>query len=237
MPVAVVTGASRGLGAALGRDLLARGFDVGLCATTEPPLEGVIRAVLDVSDARAVECFAADVARDAGPLDVWINNAGVLGPMGPLRDSDAQDWKRCIDVNLQGVVNGTRAFLAHRRTGRATLINIASRAATAPAPGLAAYGATKAAVVALTMSVAEEEKSSGLRAFVVLPPSIDTDMQNTLLSQDETVFPQVEMSRQRKRDGGVLPAAIAANEILSAVLDGPPNVTTVLDLTRLRTAE
>jgi NAD(P)-dependent dehydrogenase (short-subunit alcohol dehydrogenase family) len=85
--VAVVTGASRGLGAALARELAERGFDLALCATSEPVFPGAMCRSFDVADADAVDRFGADVARELGPIDLWINNAGVLGPIGPLSAS------------------------------------------------------------------------------------------------------------------------------------------------------
>jgi NAD(P)-dependent dehydrogenase (short-subunit alcohol dehydrogenase family) len=218
---------------AFARELSIRRFALGLCATTRPVFEGAYCAALDVTDGPAVDRFAGDVARELGPIDVWINNAAVLGPIGPVRTSDRDAWRRCIDVNIQGVVNASRAFLAQRRAGAGTLVNIASRAAVAPAAGLAAYSATKAAVVALTIAIAEEERGSCLRAVAVLPPSVNTDMQDALLSQDDSVFPHVHLSRQRKRDGGVLPAAVAAKRILEAVLADDQAASTVVDLSAL----
>lgn len=208
------------------------------CATREPVIEGAARCrVVDVSDADAVDRFASEAAERLGPLSLWINNAGILGPLGPVRDTDAAEWRRCIDINLGGVVNGTRSFLAHRTRSAATLVNIASRVAVDPAPGLAAYSATKAAVVAFTRSVAEEEAGMGLRALAVLPPSVDTDMQDTLLAQDATVLPGIEHSRQRKREGGVLPADAAADAILEVVLRERPFDSSVVDLTTLRSTQ
>jgi NAD(P)-dependent dehydrogenase (short-subunit alcohol dehydrogenase family) len=229
--VAVVTGASRGLGAALASDLASRGFALGLCATSEPAAHGALCAAVDVADATAVERFAADVAGTIGPIDLWINNAGILGPVGWMRTVAAGGIERCINVNLLGVINGTRAFLTHRSTGHATLVNIASKAGVTGAPGLAVHSATKAAVIALTTSVAQEEHGSGLRAFAILPPAVDTDLQNVLLSQDETDFPLVRQVRQRKRDGEVVAPDVAAAWILDGAFadhDRP----TVVDLTQ-----
>lgn len=228
--IAVMTGASRGIGAAMADDLASRGYTLALCATSQSPRDGALCRSFDVADADAVERFASDVERELGPIDLWINNAAVLGPIGPVRSTDPDEWERCFRVNVGGVANGTRSFLAHRNPERATLVNMASRAAVSPGAGIAAYSATKAAVVALTLAVAREEDD--VEALVVLPPSVDTDMQNTLLAQDEAAFPDVEVSRARQRAGGVLPAAFAARAILDAVLQhdgGDP----VIDLTAL----
>jgi NAD(P)-dependent dehydrogenase (short-subunit alcohol dehydrogenase family) len=184
---------------------------------------------VDVASAPAVERFATVVVGQFGRIDLWINNAGVLGPIGPLRSTDEVGWTRCYQVNVFGTVNGSRAFLARQSNG-GTLVNIASRAGVHGSAGLAAYSATKAGVIALTRSIAAEEQATALRVFVVIPPSIHTDMQDTLLAQDEDVFPAVVQSRERLYEGKIASAKDAAHAIVDAVLDadsrGP-----VLDLT------
>jgi len=214
--VAVVTGASRGLGAALTDALIDRGFRVAACAKSAPPRDAALVRAIDVTDGRATERFASDVHRELGPIDLWINNAGVIGPIGPLRTTDAEDWRRCLDVNVLGTSNGSRSFLNHCSSG-ATLLNIASRAGVRPTAGLAAYSCSKAAVIALTTSIAAEEGDAFVR--VVLPPSIDTDMQDQLLAQDVAAFPGVVDSRHRRDLGQIVSASEAARLILGAVLD------------------
>jgi NAD(P)-dependent dehydrogenase (short-subunit alcohol dehydrogenase family) len=110
-----------------------------------------------------------------------------------------------------------RAFLPRRSPG-GILVNIASRAGVHGAPGLAAYAATKAGVIALTRSIAAEEQATDLRALVIIPPSIDSDMQHTLLAQDESAFPGVVQSRARRDLGGILSAGDAAHAIINLVL-------------------
>ena len=217
--VAVVTGASRGLGAHLTSALQRRGYAVAGCSTTRSTVAGArLHRAVDVADAYAVDNFADEVCRRLGTIDVWINNAGVLGFVGPVRDTKIEEWERTVAVNLMGVVAGARAFL-QRRTERAVLVNIASRAAVGPVPGLAAYAATKAAVVSLTLSLAEEERHRGPRAHVVLPPSIATDMQDVLLGQDHRAFPGVIDARRRRDGGRIVEPGEVADRILGAVLD------------------
>jgi NAD(P)-dependent dehydrogenase (short-subunit alcohol dehydrogenase family) len=225
--VAVVTGASRGLGAALADALIDRGFRVATCARSAPPRDAALVRAVDVTDGIATERFASEVHRELGPIDLWINNAGVIGPIGPMRTADAEEWRRCLEVNVLGTSNGSRSFLNHCSSG-ATLLNIASRAGVRPAAGLAAYSCSKAAVIALTMSIAAEESDTFVR--VVLPPSVDTDMQDELLGQDVAVFPGVVDSRRRRDAGQIVSASDAARLILSAVLDERRD-TPVIDLT------
>ena len=229
--VAVVTGARRGLGAALAAALVARRFSVAGCATTagDAPALDLYRAV-DVSVADDVDDFAAEVADHLGPIDLWINNAAVVTPVGPVRDARPEDWRRAVDVNVLGVVAGIRAFSSARRSHEAVLVNVVSRAARGGWPGLGAYSATKAAVVSLTQTIAEEERDRGLRAHAVLPPSMETDMQRLLLGQDPVAYPGVTAARRRRAEGRIERAGAAAERILAAVLDGA-DPDTVIDLT------
>ena len=192
-------------------------------------MSGALCRAVDVGRPAEVEDFAAETLERFGRIDLWINNAGILGPIGRLGSTEPDAWTRCFEVNLLGTVNGSRAFLARRSEG-GTLVNIASRAGVHGAAGLAAYSAMKGGVIAFTRSVAAEEQASALRVFVVIPPSIDTDMQDTLLAQDEAAVPSVVESRARRGDGSITSAESAARAILDAVFDvdsrGP-----VLDLT------
>jgi len=120
-----------------------------------------------------VDAFAAAAQSELGRIDLWINNAAVLGPIGPVRSVDSTAWRRAVDVNLNGTFNGSRAFLANA-SDSGVLVNIASRAGTRSAAGLSAYSATKAGVIALSTAIAEEQADTGLRTIVVIPPSIDT---------------------------------------------------------------
>lgn len=198
--VAVVTGASRGLGAGLCTHLVRAGFAVGACARTLPtvPTGAVSQAhptyhgaSVDVRDADAVEGFAARVTELLGPIDVWINNAGVLAPIGPLRDAPESDLANHVAVNLLGVMWGTRVFarMVHDRERPGTLINISSGAARTVYAGWAAYGATKAAVEQLTRVVTAEEADHGLAAFAVAPGVVDTGMQAMIRATPPDRFP------------------------------------------------
>ena len=231
--VAVVTGASRGLGAALANALIDRGHQVAVCATSVPSAPGAaLRRAVDVRDTAALDEFASDVRAKLGPIDTWINNAAVLGPLGPVRTTAHSDWELAVAVNLLGAVAGTRAFLAPGRRSRAALlVNVASRAARRGAPGLAAYCATKAALLSLTESVAEEEEAGGLRVIAVIPPSIDTDMQHAILSTDPRVLPTALDARGRRESEEIVPPAVAAAMILEALQpDAAPPNGTVIDL-------
>jgi NAD(P)-dependent dehydrogenase (short-subunit alcohol dehydrogenase family) len=203
-----------------------RGYTLALCATSPFAVDGALCRAVDVSDPEAVEAFAAEVESEYGPIDVWINNAGILGPVRSFAEADPDEWARCVDVNVMGVINGTRSFLAHR-SDAATLVNVASRVVLAPFAGLSAYSATKAAVVAFTKVIAEEEPD--IRAIALLPPSVVTDMQMTLQRSDPSDFPYVTTANQRMEEGAIVSPDVGAERILDAIF--APDAPVVVDIT------
>lgn len=162
---AVVTGAAGGLGSAFVDSLRARGYEV-----IGADLAGA-DAVLDVTDADACRRLARDVEPD-----VWVNNAGILGAGIVTEQSDAE-IERIIEVNLLGVIHGTRAAVdVMRRRGSGKVLNVASLASFTPVPGETVYAATKHAVRAFTTGMAAELRGSGIRLMVLCPDGIWTPM-------------------------------------------------------------
>lgn len=219
-PVAVVTGASRGLGAGLAESLAQAGFALGLCARNRPDVPpgapgGLSRSV-DVRDPVAVAEFAARVTDEVGPIDLWINNAGVLDPIGPLREAPVGALTTHVEVNLLGVMWGTRTFagLVHDRDEPGTLVNISSGAARGIYEGWAAYCATKAAIDQLTRVVAAEEAGHGMSAFSVAPGVVDTDMQALIRSTPAERFPSVERFHQLAEHDAFNTAAWVGEQVL-----------------------
>ncbi len=142
--VAVITGASRGLGAGMATVFAGAGVRLGLCARTRPePPEGAdaLTASVDVTDAQALDAFSLAVVERFGRIDLWVNNAGVLVPIGPLAVADPDALRRHLDINILGVMHGSATFARHvrDRPGRGVLVNISSGAATTPYEGWAAY--------------------------------------------------------------------------------------------------
>jgi NAD(P)-dependent dehydrogenase (short-subunit alcohol dehydrogenase family) len=221
---AVITGASRGLGAGLAAAFRGRGLRLGLCSRAEPALADgpdVLAARVDVRDPAAVSAFAAAVEDRFGSIDLWINNAGLLEPIEPLREVEANAARSHLEVNVLGVVFGTQAFVRHlrRRGGEGVLVNVSSGAARKPYAGWSLYCAAKAAVDRLTECVVLEEAAHGLRAYAVAPGVIDTDMQALIRATPAERFPDAPRFVARKREGRFSTPEFVAEQLLALAFD------------------
>lgn len=189
-PVAVVTGASSGIGRATAVLFAREGARVALAARSVAALREVEteiaraggRALVvecDVSDGDAVEEVARRAEEAFGRIDVWVNGAGVY-EMGRFEDLPEEVFRRVLDVNFHGTVHGARAALARfRRQGRGVLVNVASIDGRLPAPYATAYAASKHAVLGFTGSLRQELRLARLRGVsvcAVLPATIDTPL-------------------------------------------------------------
>jgi benzil reductase ((S)-benzoin forming) len=220
--VAVITGASHGLGAGLAARFCELGIRVGICGRKRPePPAGVDRQMVasmsaDVRDASDLEALTASVSQRFGRVDLWINNAGVIDPIGKLADVDPGMIAHHVAVNFIGVANGTRTFARHVRSrpGGGVLVNITSGAANTVYCGWAVYCASKAAVEHLTAVVAEEEKEEGLRAYSLAPGLVDTDMQAKVRAASPKAFPAVEKFLEAKRNGRFNTTSWVADAVL-----------------------
>ena len=222
--VAVITGASRGLGAGLAEEFSRAGMRLGLCARNAPALEAgddVVAQQVDVRDEAAVAKFAEEVEGRFGTIDLWINNAGVLEPIKPLRDVTVDEFRSHIDINLVGLFLCSRVYVHHlRRRGEpGVLINISSGAAWKGYAGWSAYCAGKGAVDRLSESLQLEEEDTGLRVYAVAPGVIDTDMQTQIRASSPEDFPDVERFIQRKREGDFNTVPFVSRHLLEIAFD------------------
>jgi NAD(P)-dependent dehydrogenase (short-subunit alcohol dehydrogenase family) len=187
--VAVITGASRGIGLAIARLLAAEGCDLVLTGRKLPPLEKagreltqlgsrVLAKVCDVRDPEAVEALAASVKKQFGRVDVLINNAGIAHPGLPVEKLSYADWKAVIDTNLTGTFLVSRAILALMPDG-GTIVNNLSIAAKRVFSGWSAYNASKHGALGLTNTLREELRPRGIRVIALLPGATDTDLWDT----------------------------------------------------------
>ena len=221
---AVITGASRGIGAVLAEHFAAHGLSLGLCSRGAPALAAsphVISERLDITDESAVEAFADSVVARFGAIDLWVNNAGVLDPIAPVRDVSTADFREHIDINLTGLFLGTRTFVRHLRArgGGGVLINVSSGAAWQAYEGWAAYCAGKAGVERLTEVVAAEEEASGLRAYSIAPGVVDTAMQELIRSCGPERFPAVDRFREMSANQSFNTAEFVARHFLAIAFD------------------
>lgn len=196
MRSALVTGGSSGIGLAIARMLHEEGFALTLAARSAERLEataaelGAVPVTANVAlEDDCVRLVAAH--RDAhGGLDVLVNSAGV-GIAARIEDTSTKAFDLQQSVNLRGAFLVTRESLPMLRERRGLVVNLASIAGTIPTPGLAAYGASKAALIALTRSLVREEAASGVRATALCPGFVDTPMAEwTGIEAEEMIQPE-----------------------------------------------
>lgn len=182
--VVAITGGARGIGRATAAALIGHGarvaigdIDVALAQRTAGEIgSGTIGLPLDVTDSASFETFLQQVEARLGPLDVLINNAGIM-PLGRFVDESDATARRMVDINLHGVIFGSKLalprFLAR---GRGTLVNVASSAGKTGFPGGATYCATKHAVVGLSEAIRQEVRGTGVDVSVVMPVVVRTEL-------------------------------------------------------------
>ena len=192
--VALVTGASRGIGAAIALELARRGLKVIGTATTDEGADrisatlapvGGLGAKLDVNDGAAVEALMDRIVKEQGGLQVLVNNAGITRDMLAMRLKDA-DWDAVLDTNLKSVFRMSRAVMRQmmkQRYGR--IISITSVVGASGNPGQANYAAAKAGVAGMTRALARELGSRGITVNCVAPGFIDTDMTASLPEEQQ----------------------------------------------------
>lgn len=194
---AVVTGGGRGIGRAIALALAAAGAKVAILARSETELGDTAAMIgkaggqaqafrADVADARELLGALASIEKALGPVDVLVNNAGILGPIAPFWETDPDHWWRVMEVNLRGPMLCTRHVLhgmTARRCGR--IINVASGAAIAPYTYFSAYVASKTALVRFTECLAAEARPYGIAVFAIEPGTVRTRMSEYSLNSPE----------------------------------------------------
>jgi len=186
--VAVITGGGRGLGRAFAQSLSAAGASVILLARSKQELDQTVALIgatarafsVDVTDAARVTA----VFREIGPIDLLVNNAGIVQPIGPFAENDFNQWWRAMEANVRGAMLCTHAVIAEmieRRCGR--IINLVTGAFAAP--NLSAYLTSKTALVRATECIAAETKRYGLAVFSFAPGTVRTEMSTYSLTSPE----------------------------------------------------
>ena len=182
--VAVVTGGARGIGQALARALAREGvvvaigdLDAGAAEAAATELHnGSIGLALDVTDRPGFTAFLDEVEQRLGPIDILVNNAGIM-MVTPLDEEDDASISRQLEINVRAVIHGTQEAMRRMKPrGTGHIVNIASLAGRAAAPGLATYVATKHAVIGLSESVRAELRGTGVEITVVMPGFAKTEL-------------------------------------------------------------
>src|SRR3954462_6720821 len=193
---ALITGGSSGIGLAIGRMLRDDGFGLTLASRRPEKVQagaeelGAYAVAADVADPAACARLVEEHRERFGRLDMLVNSAGV-GIAGHVEALPTKHFELQVGVNLRGLFFVTQAAIPLLRDSRGWIINLASIAGTLPTPGLATYGATKAAVISLTRSLNEEMDADGVRAVALCPGFVDTPMaQWSGLSGEEMIQPE-----------------------------------------------
>jgi NAD(P)-dependent dehydrogenase (short-subunit alcohol dehydrogenase family) len=193
---ALITGGSSGIGLALGRMLRDEGFEVTLASRTQDKVEaaaaGLGAQAVAADMAKEEDCIraVAEHVERFGGMDVLVNSAG-LGILGTVEALQTKHVDLQLGVNLRGLLLVSREAIPHLKRTRGWIINLASIAGTVPTPGLTVYGATKAAVIALTRSQNAELEDDGVRAIALCPGFVDTAMaQWSGIPADQMIQPE-----------------------------------------------
>lgn len=234
--VVAITGGARGIGRATAAALLRKGakiaigdLDLELTERTAGELgPGVVALRLDVTDRASFEAFLDAAEQRLGPLDVLINNAGIMH-VGPFAEESDAIAVRQIDINLHGVITGSKLALARflpRRTGH--LVNVASTAGKSGIPGGATYSATKHAVVGLTEAIRAEVRGSGIQTSIVMPVPVNTQLASGLhkgrgvgLVEPEDVANEIVSALERPRQDVFVPRSIGRIVKVGALMPRP----------------
>ncbi|MBC2733455.1 MAG: SDR family NAD(P)-dependent oxidoreductase [Desulfobacteraceae bacterium] len=231
-PVVLVTGASRGIGAAAARRLLARGCQVTIVARSR---KGIASFAAETAGTQRLLPLSGDVAREPdccqlvadtvarfGRLDALINNAGILGPVARLADADPGEWQYNLAVNLIGPFYLARAAIPHLRSTHGRIVNVSSGAAVKAIEGWSAYCVAKAGVTHLTRLLAAEEPD--ITTVALRPGVVDTAMQTMIRAEGPDVMTPAKTAhfRQLKEENKLLDPAIPAGKIAWLALDAPP---------------
>ncbi|MFI6760050.1 SDR family NAD(P)-dependent oxidoreductase [Micromonospora sp. NPDC050417] len=212
--VAVVTGGGSGIGKACVEAFVAGGARVGVLDLNPGEQGGAtLGQVADVADAGSLDRAMAAVADAFGGIDILVNNAGISA-VGTVEANDDAEWQRVLDVNVIGIVRTTRAGLPYlRRSSHGAIVNTSSIAATAGLVQRALYSASKGAVHALTLAMAADLVTEGIRVNCVAPGTVDTPWVGRLLAKAEDPAGEKERLAARQPTGRL----VRAEEVAGAV--------------------
>jgi len=234
--ISLVTGAGRGIGRAVALALAQAGSDVALLARTvaevsetgslvESTGRKALALVADVACHQDVERAVTATLERFGHIDVLVNCAGRQAPIGPAWENDPADWAQTVAVNLQGTFHCIRAVAPHmvaRRRGK--IVNFSGGGATSPRPNFSAYAVSKAAVVRLTETLAEELRPYNVQVNAVAPGAVNTRMLEEVLAAGSAAGREWAEAQARKSAGGTSPE-LAARLVVFLASDASDGLT------------
>ena len=223
---ALITGGSQGLGRTIAEHFLQAGANVALCARNEKelfatrdelaakfPAQKVIAKACDVSDEKQVNELVAFALGRFVSLQALVLNAGIYGPMGPTESVSLDEWRRALDINLFGVLLPSRAVIPHfKRIKRGKIIVLSGGGATNPLPNISAYAASKAAVVRLMETLAEELRAFHIDVNAIAPGALATRLVDEVLAAGpEKVGAAFFEKNKGWKEKGAVPLELGAN--------------------------
>ena len=212
--VAIVTGAGRGIGRAISAAYAREGARLALVARTASQVEEAAQEArglgaealaisADVAEPRDVERMVRETLTRFGGVDVLVNNAAILGPLGVFSDNDTQQWADTIRINVIGLALCSHAVLPPMiERGGGSIVNLSGAGVTRPSETMSAYGTSKAAVIRFTETLALELADRNVRVNALGPGQIDTEMLDPVLAAEEgVVAPAFTANVQRTKSG------------------------------------
>ena len=217
---AIVTGGSHGLGRSIVESFVREGANVLFCARGSEPLvefesqlrkmagigQRILSHACDVSSPNDIEQLFRKCDEELGALHILVNNAGIYGPKGPSEEVDWDEWVRCLEINLYGTFLPCRqAIIRFKKSGCGKIINLSGGGATNPLPNISAYAASKAAVVRLTETLAEELRAFRVDVNAVAPGALNTRFLDEVLQAGPEKVGHTFYARALKqaKEGGV----------------------------------
>jgi len=235
---ALITGGSQGLGKVIAEHFLREGANAVICARSEKdltatrdelakkfPTQKILAKTCDVSNEKQVNELVAFTLRELGSLQALVLNAGIYGPMGPTESVSLDEWRRALDINLYGVLLPCRIVIPHfKRSGRGKIIVLSGGGATNPLPNISAYAASKAAVVRLGETLAEEFKPFHVDVNMIAPGALKTRFVEQVLEAGPKMVGEDFFAKNKKwSEEGAVPLELGASlavYLASAASDG-----------------
>jgi NAD(P)-dependent dehydrogenase (short-subunit alcohol dehydrogenase family) len=223
---ALITGGSQGLGKVIAKHFLSEGANIFICARGEKellatqdelakkfPSQKVLAKACDVSNEEQIKELASFTLKELGSIQALVLNAGIYGPMGPTESVDLLEWKRAVEINLLGVLLPCRAFIPHfKKAGGGKIVVLSGGGATNPLPNISSYAASKAAVVRLAETLAEELRQFHIDVNAIAPGALKTRFVDQVLAAGpETVGKEFFLKNKKWAEEGAVPLELGAS--------------------------